>query len=366
MKSQFDSIIITSDEPYSDTWHTQLIYAEFLSKQLPVLFINPPQKWKLKNVIQFSQNEQKINEGLTVIEYVNVFPAFFPFLFLVNEWLNQTLIKKRLQQKKTQSVLIWHFDSFRNSFNSKSFTNNFKIKRIYHVIDPFMKNPKNDLLALLADKIVITSPRNNQYYSSYANKVLNIPQVIDVKLNKDLLAGSLNTNVQLPPNFFVLLGTISDDLDFECLEECANIPQVNLVIIGKTIKLEKYDSTFNALINRSNVQYLGQMPPEKFYPIIAKATAGLVLYNNKRKNQASSPLKVINYLTANIPTLSNINCEIEVLTDTCIYTTNDVQKFKSFVSLAMENKLPFNTLAADSYLASISLDNAVNKILSAI
>ena len=366
MSAQFDTIIITSDEPFSDTWHTQLIYAQYLSSHFNVLFVNPPKKWKFSNLFNFNQNEKIISDGLVCVDYKNVFPVIAPLFSNFNEWLNCSLIKKKLKQKKVQSILIWHFDSFRSCFNSNDFIKEFKIKRIYHVIDPFMKNPQNELLSVLANKIVITSPRNNNYYVSYADKVVNIPQVINTELCRRLVKGSVPVDIKFKDNFSVLLGTISDDLDFKWIEQFASEPTINLIIIGKAIKLKKNKEAFEVLISKPNISYLGEMPPEKFYPIIAKAKSGLVIYNLQKQGQVSSPLKAINYLIANIPTITNVDCEIETLNQECIYTTNDIEKFQTYISRANENKLPFNATLANTYLNSISIEKAVNTLLSSI
>jgi hypothetical protein len=366
MKIEFDAILITSDEPYSDTWHTQLIYTEFLSKHKKVIFINPPTKWKIFNLLRFKSKQLELGNQLIIHHYYNFFPTFIPPLNSFNELLNQLLIKKKLKRTNVTSLLIWHFDSFRSTFNSNYFKKAFQIKRIYHVIDPFMDNPENRLLSTLANSIVITSPKNNKYYEEYKEKILNIPQVIDLDLNRDYTNAKISDDFHLPEKYIVFVGTISEDVEIQWLQNCVDKLGINLVMIGKTVKFTTRETSFKTLISHPNVQYLGEMPPSKFYPILKKAKAGIVVYDNRRKNQASSPLKVINYLVAGIPTITNIDSEIKALEGSCIHYVHNMQEFNLTISEAINNKMQFNSSLSESYLKAISLEDSVNAILSKI
>lgn len=366
MKVRFDTILVTSDEPYSDTWHTQLIYTEFLARYQKVIFINPPTKWRVFNLLRFKSKQVRLSDQLLILHYYNFFPTFIPLLNAFNEVLNQIFIKRKLKMENAKSVLIWHFDSFRNTFNSNFFTKAFEIKRIYHVIDPFMTNPENKLLSKLANCIVITSPKNNEYYKEFKNKVMNVPQAIDLDLNRGFANAEISKDLHLLEDYIVFVGTISEDVEIEWLQNCVDTLAVNLVMIGKTVKLTTRESSFKTLISHPKVQYLGEMLPHKFYPILKRAKAGIVVYDNRRKNQASSPLKVINYLVAEIPTVTNIDSEISSLNESCIYHVKTREEFNLRISGAITNKIQFNSALAESYLKSISLTDSVNAILSKI
>ena len=44
-------VVVTSDEPWSDVWHTQIHYAAQLSRLYNVVFLGPPNKWSIRNLI---------------------------------------------------------------------------------------------------------------------------------------------------------------------------------------------------------------------------------------------------------------------------------------------------------------------------
>src|SRR5689334_948159 len=90
-------IFITSDEPWSDIWHTQLHYGYQLSKRCKVIYIDPPKPWKFLNLFDYSLLVKKVNENLTVIRYKNVIPSFLGHLALfINDFINETLLKRNV------------------------------------------------------------------------------------------------------------------------------------------------------------------------------------------------------------------------------------------------------------------------------
>src|SRR4051812_46122305 len=154
MNDRPDTIIITSDEPYSKMWHTQMIYCSYLSAQCNVIFIDPPAAWSIKNL--FRGKKEQSGKNLTIYPYRNLLPSALPFGQKVNERINSNAIFRLLKTKDSKSVLIWHFDSYRSLLLKIKYTG-IEIRRIYHVIDPFYNNPLNKQLCELADLVVLTS-----------------------------------------------------------------------------------------------------------------------------------------------------------------------------------------------------------------
>lgn len=358
-------IIITSDERYSKMWHTQLVYAEFLSKNYTVFFINPPAKWTVKNIFNVSLKADKKTDNLTVLDYINRFPAFLKLFQNLNDRYTEYKVAKLLKHKEQKNVLIWHFDSFRNSFSNSFFDKAITVKRIYHVIDPFYKNPLDRLLCKMSDLLIITSPRNNQFYSDFSDKILNISQCLDVECQKKMVSATPSI-LPKTTNYFVILGTLSDDVNFDWLLDLLKIKDFKLVIIGKTVNLVNSKEKWDTIFAHPNVEYLGLLSPAEFYPVLKNATAGLILYNEVKRAGISSPLKVLNYLISEIPVVTNLNCEISELDGNYIYNANSTDEFSNFVQLAMQGKLLINKPLGQQYLEKISIEKAFNHILSKI
>lgn len=363
MKLDFDAIIITSDEPYSKMWHTQLIYTEYLSKSNIVFFINPPKKWSLKNVFTLKLLEFNKVDNLTVINYNNILPSFIKTFNLFNEQVNEKNIAKELNKIKASKLLIWHFDSFKNAFFNNFYSKTIIIKRLYHVIDPFYNNPLDKLLCELANLIIITSPRLNNYYKNYENKIINIPQCLDIELQHKLINVKSNVKLKIKGNYFVLLGTISDDIDFNWILELLKIPNFKLVIIGKKINIVKSINQSQIVFNHANVEYLGVLSPQEFYPIVKNALGGLILYSEEKTKQPRSPLKALNYLIAGIPTITNIDCEITQLLGSCIYYVQNTNEISDFINKAIYKEINFNFDQAKGYLQTVSIKNVIKSLI---
>ncbi|MES2761314.1 MAG: hypothetical protein V4677_03865 [Bacteroidota bacterium] len=363
MKLYFDAIVITSDEPYSKMWHTQLIYTEFLSKANAVFYIDPPKKWTIKNVFRSSLNNKIENKNLTILHYINKLPSFLKFGNAYNERYNEYKIGEVLKSRGYKKILIWHFDSYRNSFSNSFFNNSLSMKRIYHVIDPFYKNPIDRSLCKISDLIIVTSPRNNQFYIDYSDKVINISQGLDLEIQNRLVNDKATIFPKTDSDYIVLLGTISDDIDFDWLLHLLNNSMVKLVVIGKRIHLNVNTQKSDLLFNHPQVEYLGLLSPKEFYPVLKRAKAGVIVYNEERRSKVCSPLKALNYLVSGLPVITNIDCEIPELLKHCIYYNETLEQFRDTINKALTGELNFNSKASQSYEEKISLENMVKKIV---
>ncbi len=360
------TIIITADEPYSKMWHTQLIYTEYLSKYNSVIYINPPTKWTFSKIFKNKLPFKKVSKKLLVVDYLNRFPSSIKYFHQLNEYFNEKKISDLIKKDNIKQILIWHFDSFRNVFKNNLFNSQYNIKRIYHVIDPFYNNPEDRTLCDVADLIIVTSKRNNKWYEKYTNKLINVPQVIDVKLHEQLVNGISTIKTKFEKDYFVLLGTISDDIDFEWILKLLEINSFRLIIIGKIVHLIKQEGIAKHVFEHSNVEYLGVLSPEEFYPILKNAKAGLIIYNEERRAKVCSPLKTINYIISNIPTLTNIDCEMPELIDNCIYKSNSINEMRLDTQKTILEKLPVDNLKKTRYLLEISIDKALETIVEHI
>lgn len=359
-------ILVTSDEPYSKMWHTQLIYTEYLSKSNTVYFINPPKKWEFKNLFCNSLKETQVSSNLTILNYINKLPVFLNAFNRFNEYYNEQKISKLLNRVGLKKVLIWQFDSYRNSFSNNFFDKSILVKRIYHVIDPFYNNPIDRWLCEISDLIIVTSPRNNNYYSNYSKKLINVSQSLDIELQMKLINSNATIWPKLKSNYFVLLGTLSDDIDFDWILHSLDNKDFKLVIIGKVIGLSKQKKKFELLFEHPRVEYLGLLSPQEFYPILKHANAGLIVYNEDRRSKVCSPLKALNYIISELPVITNIDCEIPELLNNSIYFASTEKEFQCYISSAFNKILTPNLVVVNSYLAKVSISLSVETIIKKI
>lgn len=361
MKVKFDAIIVTSDEPYGKMWHTQLIFTDYLAKQNKVWFIEPPKKWNLKNVFKWGIRTKIIFDNLKVIQYPNIFPSK---LNKFNEWFLVNKLTDELESIKAESVLIWSFDSFRSVFSSTPFNIKFCPKRIYHIIDPFYNNPKDEWLSEHCNIMIITSPRNNEFYKQYSNKIINIPQCFNLELEQQFVNGSLKISSRFTEAYFVLIGTISDAIDFDWLMYTFKQKNKRLVIAGNNESINFERAKWNELISFVNVEYLGMLDPAEFYPILKRACGGLIVYNEINRKGIRSPLKALNYLVSSLPIFTNTECEMPDLLNHCIYYCTSKEMFNENLNKRINRDIEFDAVRAEKYLKEVSIKTSLTNIMA--
>ncbi len=357
-------IIVTSDEPWSDVWHTQLHYAHQLARKFKVIFLGPPEAWKLNHLFSFSMNEKSVEKNLSVIRYVNFLPAVFGNLALtINDRLNEFLIKRKFfKSQKPNRLLVWHFDRYRSY---RMFTSSSATRHIYHVIDP-VANLNGDVeLSRNSDLIVVTSPRFMDHYLSLSDRVIQIGQGYD----PSAVTNTASSREQINKNSILLLGTITDSIDFELLQEIAiNFPDKLLLIGPDKIMLPKFRNAFEKLISIPGVRWLGPMPPSDFAQYMHACRVGIITYNltDANNNMLRSPLKVISYLAFGKCVVSNIDCEIPELTGKAVYFSPGRKEFMQNLEIAFNGKLQFDNAAVKTYLDSIAYDHLLQKIFNTL
>ncbi len=358
-------VIVTSDEPWSEVWHTQLHYAYQLSKRYEVIFLNPPSSWKFSKIWRWESESKKIYEHLTLSRYINFLPSFFgKFSIFVNDKLNQHLLRKKIGESgDMHGLLLWHFDPFRGRY---MFDKQSNCKHIYHVIDPIAGHHLDVSFSKFADLLIITSPKFRNHYNEFNKNVIQIGQGVDKEfyLVED---NQSDIDVSISRNSILLLGTISDDIFFTLLGKLALKFPVNLVLIGpdKTVKPES-KARFMDLLAIENVHWLGPMKPEDFRKHIKVCQIGIIAYDssNNIKNNLRSPLKVISYLACFKHIISNIDCEVPALVAKGIYTATDYDSYVELIDKCFEGKLEFDVNEVNRFLESIDYNNLLKAIFS--
>jgi hypothetical protein len=174
-------IVVTSDEPWCDVWHTQLHYAYQLSLRTTVFYLGPPEPWRPSRLFTPHLNPKKITENLIVLSYFNLLPASIGFFaLLINDLFTAILLKKYSRKKNLHRTpdIVWHFDSHRGY---RLYRNKNAVRHIYHVIDPVAGLRLDNRLAASSDLVVVTSPRFTDYYQKLNKNVVQIGQGIDVR-----------------------------------------------------------------------------------------------------------------------------------------------------------------------------------------
>lgn len=362
------TIVITSDEPWGDVWHTQINYAWQLSMHYNVIFIGPPRKWRMRSLFDFHQKTRNINDRLTIVEYVNPLPlSLGKWALFLDDKINELLIRRFLRSSpNNKNLLLWRFDSIRSVF---LFHAHKVARQIYHVIDPKINTNCDPLLTKNAELVVVTSPRLVDDYKAIHPNVINVPQGVDLKLYSEKTASETDSSHKANGSI-LLLGSFTNDINFELLRDISiQFSDRHLILIGPDRLTENIkQNQFKELCSRQNVYYKGAMPPAAFQPYVDACAVGIIAYDNDRKdaNKLRSPLKAISYLASEKCIVSNIDCEINSLEGKGIYHAADKSAFLELISAALVGKLLFDTQAKNRFMAAHDYQKLISIIFESL
>ncbi len=358
-----ENVIVTSDEPWNDIWHTQLHYAFQLSKRFNVIFVDPPMPWKISNLFSFKTELKLVSPGLRVFRYLNVFPSAAGKLAIrLNDRINQMLIQKLIPElRRNSNLLVWHFDPFRSHFIFRNFN---QAKHIYHVVDPIVGYHLDKEMALEADLVIVTSPKFLDHYHSLNKNVIRIGQGVDLGFFRHQY-NVTELESQVSYDSILLLGTFSDEIDYRFLHKLAGRYPGKLVLIGpdKTSESEARTS-LKMLRSTKGVTWLGPMNPVAFHKHLAACRIGIITYtySNYERNNLRSPLKIISYLACGKSIISNIDCEVPTLVNKAIYIVNNDEDYFKLLDESYANRLAFDADAVAKFLSKIDYDKLLSDI----
>jgi len=362
-KNTADWIIISSDEPWSDVWMPQVHYAFQLSKRYDVVFIDPPNRWTFKNLFNFKLETRKVDNDIIVVRYLNLIPLSLGRVAVyLNDKINQFLISKLLNFKKNQlKIIMWRFDAFRSMYN---FENRETTRQIFHVIDPIAGKNLDIPLAKRAELVLITSPKFIDHYLKINSNVLQIGQGVDLDFYRSPVQYN-EKEIEQSKNSILLLCTYTDEIDYEFLKRLAEkFSSKNITLIGPNrVTLPPKIAQFDSLIQLKNVNWLGAMPPAKFRKHLDSCRVGLIAYDKSNSvNNLRSPLKIIGYLAAGKPVISNIDSEVPSLVNKGIYYAYEDETFYDYIEASYKENLQFDKHIVNDYLSKMDYDNLLDSI----
>ncbi|MBI4945017.1 MAG: hypothetical protein HY840_01295 [Bacteroidetes bacterium] len=366
---QDNIIFIISNESWGDVWYSKQHYANELSKNNHVFFVNPPARWKFFNLFSFASDIKKISASLSIINYQNNFPVL-PILKTWTRYLNDVCnshkLKRAIKDEVTNKpVIFWQFDPFR--FIHIFFLKN--KKRIYHVVDPYLKIETDKNIALKSDLIILTSSKYIEHYKVLNKNIIHIPHGIS--------GDELTTNREIVDelrgvfgNFILLIGTINDRVNLHLLKKIAtSFPQNNLIIIGPRF-FQKSDNalTFESLIKCKNVKYLGIIHAKKLNNYTAASRVCILSYYTEENEFClGTPLKVSSYIAQKKMIVSStFFYDLLELNKKIIYLTSQTDEFLNYLKSALENNLYYDSELAKEYIEKTSYEKLISTIFISI
>lgn len=243
------NILIASNEPWGDVWFSKHNYANELSKQNRVVFIDPTPRWQLQNVLGPEVSLVQVQEGLSVLRYRNVLPSVNDGAFRLNNTLISRAITKALGAQGLLPDLFLSFDPSRlydpvllgarhSAFIAVDvYTMHMRGERfIYPRVDRFitlsetfnaMYRPYNKPILTIGHAIPDTAFTAQAAPIGFSDYGLYVG-TLDMRIDLELLSGLIEDHPDVP---FVFIGpyTLDNDPQAQQLFREGRFPNVHLV-----------------------------------------------------------------------------------------------------------------------------------------
>jgi teichuronic acid biosynthesis glycosyltransferase TuaH len=151
-----------------------------------------------------------------------------------------------------------------------------------------------------ADVVAVASPRLAEHWASLGADPVLIPNGCTPPGTQGLPLPP--ADIGLPGPVVVLAGHLSDRIDLAVLEAIAAAGYSLLLVGPHDPRFEP--ARFAALTTRPLVRHTGPVPASKARAYMAAADVGITPYSNSPFNDASFPLKTLEYLSAGTPVVS--------------------------------------------------------------
>ena len=232
MKLKDKTILIISNEPWGDIWYSKHNWANELSKNNFVYFINPPHRWKPKDLLKTKIQIEDYKPSLKILNYNNRLPfTRFNLLFKLNESFIYKSFNKYFSDKN--NIIFWTFDPYRLIYPQKLNI----LMSIYFIADRYKIKREQELIKK-SDYIFAVSKELTKDINH--NKILNLSHGIsDTQFLPDK-----NIDYQ---DYILYIGNIDHRLDYELIEQLLiKFPKNNFLFIGKLLNqnIDVFDRLF--------------------------------------------------------------------------------------------------------------------------
>lgn len=262
MKFENRNILIISNEPWGDVWYSKHNWAFELSKKNSVIFVNPPSKWGITNILENKISTFEYLPNIKILNYQNILPyTRFSFFYRINNFLISRKLRKWLQKNDFRDYIIWTFDPFRLT-NPKLLSPLFSI---YHIADKYRIKKENELL------------KNVDYIFTISKTLINKPSIKKALILSHGISESefeADEDIEIEQGYILYVGTIEWRVDHKLVKEMLQkFPNEHFVFIGKIY--ENYSNeTFREIFIHKQYQNLTYIPPihyKKLKNYISKA-----------------------------------------------------------------------------------------------
>ena len=238
LKLQNKTILIISNEPWGAIWYSKHNWANELSRENRVFFINSPSRWSLTNFFKNNVKIDSYSDSLKILDYNNRLPfTRFKFIYTINNRIICNDLKKWFIKNEVKDYIFWSFDPYRLT-NPNLLS---PIKSIYFRVDKihklFVEQEKEFVKNV--DHVIVTSKELLKDIET------NDPLAITHGISLDEFTPT--NDVKYGNGYILYVGQIDYRLDVQLIEKMLiEFPNERFVFIGRQIPIENqlYDELF--------------------------------------------------------------------------------------------------------------------------
>ncbi|SHF74239.1 glycosyltransferase [Geodermatophilus nigrescens] len=176
------------------------------------------------------------------------------------------------------------------------------------------------------------SPALARRWSETGHDSLVLPNGCDPGLRRRVATASRPEGFRLSGPVAGVVGQLSPRLDLALLEAVADAG-LSLLLVGP-LDPALEPARAAALLARERVQWVGRQPVERLPGYLAAMDVGLTPYRRTAFNEASIPLKTLEYLAAGVPVVSTPLPALDLLPAGLVTTAGTPEAFAEAAALA--------------------------------
>jgi glycosyltransferase involved in cell wall biosynthesis len=185
-------------------------------------------------------------------------------------------------------------------------------------------------IAHAADYVVVSSPTNQERWRQKGFEAHFLPHGVDVDALAAVDGAQPPDDLEVESPAAVLMGHISPRVDLTLLEALAE-SGVSVLIIGPS---RFHDDSLEKLTRHPRVRWIGFRPFSELPRYLKVSDVGLVPYAQIEFNQASFPLKTLEYLAGGLPVVSTDLPSVRWLAAPDVEIAGDPDEFVAAVKAA--------------------------------
>lgn len=356
VEQQFDSVVILAPFPWQQVWQSTHYIADYLSKRLPVLYVEPPPMW-FPNSDLFSTSRliQMLSAGRLRRRSIGMnvlVPRSAPFgrSPRMRAWIDRLYARDVLQASKRlrfQRPLYWTFNDSIRKMETSTMVEHF----VYQCLDLYRDTEEEKETTRRATVVFAVSNALCQKHQPLNSKCFLVPNGIDTALFRSRSRDHYERPADLPAGKPMIgyAGTISAHNDLTLLERVAlAFPFADVVLVGPLRKGDwgpqgKQKMALDALRMLPNVHLLGERSVLQLPDYLQSFDVCVVASLVDEWSRHADPLKFLQYLAMEKPTVAMRMPSFEPYTSLC-YLADSPESFVKQVERAL-SEVPYEKIA---------------------